>query len=874
MFEATVVSGGLAQLGWAALSCRFSAGMGVGDVAHSYAYDGDRVKKWHLEAADYGLAWRRGDVVGCMLDCEARTVSFSLNGVDMGVAFEQVELGPGVAYFPACTLSTNESMRFNFGETPFAFPVSSYAPVFAASSLYARQAEAASSLLALLEQQVASAHDGTLALDEWAVRCSAVWRFLGPFLADSNYLVALLLVPAVRRMAESPGMLSLFVDSMTLFCGDATWTAMLERLMVQFSTNVFSNLHNAADLDVVTALLACSSQAFQAFFSLPRCHFLLDDLLSLKEPDARALFPRPTPLMFAKRADEGPHPKLDAEFRAQIEAAHRRVVVFEERVFRLVDMMMERDTARTTEYFSMLVSRNMDIETNPLRSTDETAMTNAFFLLLKMLDKRGVLDSSHLPIQCILQTPVEMRDMIRMGGLLSHLQKESPLDETVLPRASPVDHQNAALLDAMLMLFHLVMDRLYRAVDGSFRKLKDVQKMRGNVDPLHAAVGLANTTWLVLRIFTPQKQLLLCRALGYVVRVMQRVSTEVPLAFGYFPQYYLEFVLDLFLPLFFSRFPRFDFSQSGAPRRVLDEFVTFLVAHVNDARVANPEIRDMLMQQLNHYLSTSRFATAAAQNALARERLLPVLMANANRNWVAVSSVFLRCWKGRGFGKSRNTLINPEHFSSASSSSLLSSDMPQDVFFCFETDKRKTSPPDNSARRNSALASPTFQAIMERLCATDVELISSYLNQLFNTLNWCLSEFSVGMSEYQTAVGRKKDTVQVQKKVIVMFELSANLVRLLEIVCMCGGELLFLAPAAKVNLQRTAETILSVFERAILFPEKKIFQSILQRQNLLNDINDNVLCHPALGVLLCLAQQEKDGQRHCGHCPLRAGRAG
>ncbi len=30
-------------------------------------------------------------------------------------------------------------------------------------------------------------------------------------------------------------------------------------------------------------------------------------------------------------------------------------------------------------------------------------------------------------MQCVLQTPVEVRDLIRLGGLLSHLQKESPL---------------------------------------------------------------------------------------------------------------------------------------------------------------------------------------------------------------------------------------------------------------------------------------------------------------------------------------------------------------------------------------------------------------------------------------------------------------
>ncbi len=82
---------------------------------------------------------------------------------------------------------------------------------------------------------------------------------------------------------------------------------------------------------------------------------------------------------------------------------------------------------------------------------------------------------------------------------------------------------------------------------------------------------------------------------------MSRISLETPLAFGYFPQYYLEFVLDVFRPLFFSRR-----SVIVLPEKVLDEFVSFLVGHVNDGRVANPEVRDVLMQQLNYFLVRRR----------------------------------------------------------------------------------------------------------------------------------------------------------------------------------------------------------------------------------------------------------------------------
>ncbi len=845
MYEAVVMTGGLAQVGWAALSCKFTASMGVGDVALSYAYDGHRLLRWHLESQAYGLEWRRGDVVGCCFDGDARTLSFWKNGVDMGVAFEGIDLGPNIAYFPAASLSVNEGMRFNFGETPFFFPVPGYDPVFGADQLMGRQVAAASKLLSMLETVILATAAGQVDMEQWAVLCGGIWRFLAGLLGELH-VVASVLIPAVRRLAASRQQLSLFVDSMTLFSSDASWTLVLERLLQQFGFMCFSQINQGADLDVVRMILESSKTVFNAFFSLPRCHFLMEDFLTLTDPDLREQLKHPVQLWSRKRC---PTDGSAEAFEREIETLHARLTAHEARMVRLAEMLFASDAARAAEFYTMLVARNLDIEANPLLSSNESVLVNAFFIVLKLLDKGGVLDttnaSRYVPLRCILQTPVEMRDLIRLGGLMSHLQKESPIDETVLPPVSPDELHIAALVDAMLMLFHLVVNRRLRQADTVFHKVREHSKQLAAHKPVDD--GVRAIAWGALTFASPQKQLLLCRALGYVVRSMEHVSNETPLAFGYFPQYYLEFTLDSFRPLFFGRFPRFDFSANGTPRAVLDDFVTFLVAHVNDARVANPEIRDVLMQQMNHFLSTSRFATAAARNATGRERLLRVLMANANRNWVAVSSVFLRFWKGKGFGKVNNAIANPEAFSNDELPLL------NDNFFCFADRK---SAPDNSVKRNSALASPTFQRVMEALCATDNELTLSYLNQLFNTLNWCVSEFSVGMSDYKTASERKKDTVQIQKKVIIMFELSANLVRLLEIVCMCGGSLVFLAPSAKVNLQRAAETILSVLDRTILLPEKKIFQMILVRQGLGSEINDNVMCHGALGVLLCLFKEE------------------
>eukprot|EP00953_Heterococcus_sp_UTEX-ZZ885_P039463 20225-Heterococcus_DN1.PRE.1 len=154
------------------------SGDGIGDDTHSYGYDGVRCKKFNgtngssssssggssdskkgvstssttsssdviLEgdelAANYGQNWKAGDVAGCMLDIAAGTISYTLNGVHMGTAFqlqaheqpqqkgkgkrkanaEAVDTAVGTtvdttviaaAYFPALSLEQGESVVIN-----------------------------------------------------------------------------------------------------------------------------------------------------------------------------------------------------------------------------------------------------------------------------------------------------------------------------------------------------------------------------------------------------------------------------------------------------------------------------------------------------------------------------------------------------------------------------------------------------------------------------------------------------------------------------------------------------------------------------------------------------------------------------------------
>ncbi|XP_023937452.2 E3 ubiquitin-protein ligase RNF123-like [Bicyclus anynana] len=132
IYEVQLGTKGIMQIGWCTSSCQFSVDTGVGDTAHSYAYDGGRIRRWNVATSPYGQAWLPGDVIGSCIDMDKGTLEYYRNGQSLGVAFSQVTRGSGLAYFPAVSLAMQEHLYANFGHLPFIFPVEGYAPIQAA----------------------------------------------------------------------------------------------------------------------------------------------------------------------------------------------------------------------------------------------------------------------------------------------------------------------------------------------------------------------------------------------------------------------------------------------------------------------------------------------------------------------------------------------------------------------------------------------------------------------------------------------------------------------------------------------------------------------------------------------------------------------
>lgn len=130
-FEVQVVSGGLAQVGWADLTDfapDTDSGDGVGDVGSSFAFDGSRCKKFHNGAEhDYGESWKEGDVIGCKYNVSTGVISFSINGKEIGEAFVIDKARPLV---PALSCNGGEILELHVHPDQMKFRPTECVPVF------------------------------------------------------------------------------------------------------------------------------------------------------------------------------------------------------------------------------------------------------------------------------------------------------------------------------------------------------------------------------------------------------------------------------------------------------------------------------------------------------------------------------------------------------------------------------------------------------------------------------------------------------------------------------------------------------------------------------------------------------------------------
>ena len=138
-----VVSGGCHQIGWGKADGSFApvpgSGSGVGDCSNSWGCDLGRERKWHNGSESFGDSWEDGATVGCAVDLDAGTMSFSKNGSwdgPWGEAFTGVDAGEG-GLVPAASFEGRFVGKFRLSADAFkhAPPSADYKAVSEAGSL-------------------------------------------------------------------------------------------------------------------------------------------------------------------------------------------------------------------------------------------------------------------------------------------------------------------------------------------------------------------------------------------------------------------------------------------------------------------------------------------------------------------------------------------------------------------------------------------------------------------------------------------------------------------------------------------------------------------------------------------------------------------
>ncbi|KAB2597297.1 E3 ubiquitin-protein ligase RKP-like [Pyrus ussuriensis x Pyrus communis] len=227
----------------------------------------------------------------------------------------------------------------------------------------------------------------------------------------------------------------------------------------------------------------------------------------------------------------------------------------------------------------------------------------------------------------------------------------------------------------------------------------------------------------------------------------------------------------------------------------LASFVTFVVTHFNDPRISSADLRDLLLQSISVLVHYKEYLSRMPK---------ALLSAFDNRSWIPVTNILLRLCKGSGFGCSK-------HGESSSSSVV-------------------------------------FQRLLGETCVNDQELFSAFINRLFNTLSWTMTEFSVSVREMQ----EKYQVLEFQqKKCNVIFDLSCNLTRVLEFSTHAIPQA-FLS-GAETNLRRLTELIVFILNHITSAEDAEFFDLSLRRHGQsLEKVNQGMILAPLVGIILNL----------------------
>ncbi|XP_056914898.1 ryanodine receptor 3-like isoform X8 [Takifugu flavidus] len=122
-FEFEAVTGGDMRVGWARPACKPDVELGTD--AHAFVFDGYRGHCLHTGGRLFGRCWHAGDVVGCMINMQDKSMIFTLNGEILittkgsELCFTDFDTEDG--FIPVCSLGLAQVGRMNLGKDASTF---------------------------------------------------------------------------------------------------------------------------------------------------------------------------------------------------------------------------------------------------------------------------------------------------------------------------------------------------------------------------------------------------------------------------------------------------------------------------------------------------------------------------------------------------------------------------------------------------------------------------------------------------------------------------------------------------------------------------------------------------------------------------------
>jgi Kip1 ubiquitination-promoting complex protein 1 len=307
----------------------------------------------------------------------------------------------------------------------------------------------------------------------------------------------------------------------------------------------------------------------------------------------------------------------------------------------------------------------------------------------------------------------------------------------------------------------------------------------------------------------------------------------------------------------------------------LHSVVRLLVRHFHDDRVVNPDIRDAMLQSISVLLQYREYVDVFEKNDEARDAMVPALLrAFDSRFWIPVSNILLRLCRGAGFGQGAH-----KHETRETGPPLESRDTNSESAVGADADttaETAAAPPADPSGPDAALAralaspqpegaSPLFQRLLVDTCRSDSGLLAEFLDRLFNTLNWTVTEFGVTLKEALEGASRARqhETRQRRRKCAVMFELSVTLTRVLEFLTKELPEVFL--KAHSLDLKRLTETLVFVLGHTTAGPDAALFDRALLAQIAPSDkVSRAAILAPVAGIVLNLDAASQDAAERLG----------